>query len=225
MPGPAWDVDDPGDALRIQANATTLTAALKAAALGRAPSQLTDILDWHRTLYLGCRVPVAGYVGALRGDTSVPDLIGYEVGLGPLSPDSLPEKVAVWSPGVAAQVNTLVTSLNRALSILDTKFAVGQRPSTTADIHELLTLAAELHGEWLRIHPFANGNGRIARTLVTWLMLRYGMPPFLTVKPRPPDAAYLRAGRASMGRPPDFRGDHQVATNVFVHMFSQMLQP
>lgn len=39
--------------------------------------------------------------------------------------------------------------------------------------------------EWVRIHPFANGNGRTARLWANSLALRYGLPPFMSVRPRP----------------------------------------
>lgn len=35
-------------------------------------------------------------------------------------------------------------------------------------------LAAVVHGEWVRIHPYANGNGRIAGTWANWVATRYG---------------------------------------------------
>ncbi|MFP5345434.1 MAG: Fic family protein [Actinomycetes bacterium] len=52
-----------------------------------------------------------------------------------------------------------------------------------------------MHGEWVRIHPFADGTGRTARIWVTWLLLRYGLPTFVTLEPRPTDTAYARAAR------------------------------
>ena len=41
---------------------------------------VADVLGWHSTLYAGCAVPVAGYLGHFRGDVTVPDLVGYEAG-------------------------------------------------------------------------------------------------------------------------------------------------
>jgi hypothetical protein len=35
--------------------------------------------------------------------------------------------------------------------------------TTSKAMRSTLLLAAILHGEWVRIHPFANGNGRTAR--------------------------------------------------------------
>jgi len=37
----------------------------------------------------------------------------------------------------------------------------------------------------VRIHPFANGNGRSARLWANFIAMRYGLPPFVTLRPRP----------------------------------------
>jgi hypothetical protein len=60
---------------------------------------------------------------------------------------------------------------------------------------------------------FANGH----------IALRYGLPVFVTLKPRPDDVAYARAAKRSMGRPPDFTGDHAEAVAVFAHLLSLIL--
>jgi Fic family protein len=37
-------------------------------------------------------------------------------------------------------------------------------------------VCAWVHAEWVRIHPFANGNGRTARHWVNSIALRYAIP-------------------------------------------------
>jgi Fic family protein len=84
-------------------------------------------------------------------------------------------------------------------------------------LHGVLTYCAILHGEWVRIHPFANGNGRTARLWANWAALRYGLPPFVTIKPRPSDPAYAAAAFASMG------GDHSTMVAVMRQMLHDAL--
>jgi hypothetical protein len=43
----------------------------------------------------------------------------------------------------------------------------------------ILTIAAKLHHEFVLIHPFDDGNGRVARMLVNYLFLREGYPPII----------------------------------------------
>lgn len=45
--------------------------------------------------------------------------------------------------------------------------------------HHILTLAAKLHHDFVLIHPFDDGNGRVARMLVNYLFLRENYPPIV----------------------------------------------
>ena len=225
MPGPPWDNDDPADAATMVGNASALTSGFKDLAPLRAVPTLNDVLAWHTALYAGCSVPCDDYLGHLRGDRSVPHLVGYEVGVGPIQPDGYPSKVGIWSEDVSTEVQTLLRGITAALVRLDAIVPVGSAPSNPVQIQAVVALCAVIHGEWLRIHPFANGNGRTARLWAAFIALRYGLPVFVTIKPRPNDATYALAGSASMGRPPDFQGNHQPATNLFVNMLAAALQP
>jgi fido (protein-threonine AMPylation protein) len=108
-------------------------------------------------------------------------------------------------------------------SALDTAVPPGKHPRSADALHEVVAVTAIAHGEWIRIHPFVNGNGRTARLLAAHIALRYGLPVFVTLKPRPDDVAYARAAKGSMGRPPDFTGDHTEAVAVFAHLLSLIL--
>lgn len=222
MPGPNWSEDDTGDAERIAANVTV--ALGDAAGLARVRSALSaaDLQRWHRSVYAGCNVPSAAYVGAFRGQPH-PYLADYEVGIGAVLADGLPERVGVWAADVAAAVADFVQRLNTALEVLDGAVRPGTHPTTADVLREVVDVSAIAHGEWVRIHPFVNGSGRTARLLAGHIALRYGLPVFVTLKPRPADVAYARAARASMGRPPDFRGDHAEAAAVFGHLLSLKL--
>ena len=43
----------------------------------------------------------------------------------------------------------------------------------------ILTVAAFFHGTFEGIHPFADGNGRVGRALMNYLLIRYGHPPII----------------------------------------------
>jgi hypothetical protein len=166
---------------------------------------------------------VPGYVGHLRGDPSVKELIDYEVGLGPRLKDGNLEKMGVWARRVRDEMTAVLAGLNAVFADLDSGLPVGTSPSTADEILQVISFAALAHGELLRVHPFANGNGRIARLFVAFICLRYGVPMFLHIKPRPESDDYLRASRDSMGRPPDFLGNHTTTTAVFAHMLADVL--
>ncbi|OYU79944.1 MAG: cell filamentation protein Fic [Flavobacterium sp. BFFFF1] len=42
-----------------------------------------------------------------------------------------------------------------------------------------VTLAALLHYKFVRIHPFDDGNGRVSRLLMNYVLLKYGYPPVI----------------------------------------------
>lgn len=215
MPGPVWNDDRPEDIARIKANTGVLIANLRAEAPLRPVPDLGQALGWHSTLYSGCSVPVAGYVGHLRGDGTIPELVGYEVRVGP--------KRGLPSVDVKPAVVTLLRQVGAAIDTLDAALPSGVRPTTVAELQAVIRLTAAVHGEWIRIHPFANGNGRTARVWAAWLAFRYNLPLFVKVKPRPDDSAYAQASFASMGEPPDYVGNHAVAENVFSHLLSLAL--
>ena len=49
----------------------------------------------------------------------------------------------------------------------------------TSDSSPIASLLAELHHSFIAIHPFDDGNGRIVRLLVNYVLLRFGYPPIV----------------------------------------------
>ncbi len=67
-----------------------------------------------------------------------------------------------------------------------------------------IELAADLHYRFVRIHPFDDGNGRVARLLMNYVLLKHGYPP--AVIKSADKANYLRAlNRADIGDIAAFR--------------------
>ena len=79
---------------------------------------------------------------------------------------------------VASRMQTLVSWLAGSLE--------------SGDLH-ILQIAAKLHHDFVLIHPFDDGNGRVARMLVNYLFMRYGYPPIIVPTDRKKD--YLTALR------------------------------
>jgi fido (protein-threonine AMPylation protein) len=204
----AWE-DDPADAPRIAANAAAVLAGIASTAGAGTPPTVAMAQQWHRDLYDGIARPFPYYAGEVRdSDPAHPDLIGYEVQVGSMA--------GVPSALVPQALEQFEDSAKQAVVGLDADVGAGP-PSETLQLHGVLTLCAVLHGEWIRIHPFANGNGRTARLWANWAALRYGLPPFVTIKPRP-SAPYGMAAFASM------TGGHQMMVGVMRQMLDDYLR-
>lgn len=209
MPTP-WE-DDPADAPKIAANAAKVLGGIAADASKRERPTVAMAQRWHRELYDGIARPFDYYAGEVRdSDANFPDLIGYEVQVGGV--------LGVPSAQVPQALQRFEQSAQTAAERLDGAIALGADLSSMmpANLHGVLTFCAVLHGTWVRIHPFANGNGRTARLWSNWAALRYGLPPFVTIKPRPRDS-YEVAAAASMA------DDDQVMVGVMNQMLHDFL--
>jgi fido (protein-threonine AMPylation protein) len=166
--------------------------------------------EWHRQVYAGVRLPVTYFAGEIRdSDSRFPELYGYEVAVGP--------QRGVESRLVPAELEGFETAMNEAVAALDPVIPGNGSPTDVAQLRSVLTLCAHAHGEWVRIHPFANGNGRIARLWANWCALRYGLPPFVKLKPRPEGYLYAAASALSM------RGEHELTVAIFADMLDRHL--
>lgn len=74
-------------------------------------------------------------------------------------------------------------------------------PCNFADFNEIVEAMAVVHVELLLIHPFREGNGRVARMLATLMALQAGLPPlnFTAVRGRRRQE-YFAAVRAGLDR-------------------------
>jgi hypothetical protein len=101
-----------------------------------------------------------------------------------------------------------------AVAQLDRLYAAGIELDVDG-LAAVIDLAAWAHAEWLRIHPFANGNGRTARLWANCLFMRYGLPPVVRLRPRP-DGSYESAGAAAM------HGNWKATASVFKELLSTL---
>lgn len=187
MVGPQWSDDADTPALQSNLDKVAEDVALEALGGGAISSDL--IQSWHAAMYDGIAVPSDAYVGKFRGNSNYSDLLDAEVQISGIR--------GVRSYRVFGEVDTLLDRLNGDIGLLA---ADADLDPVDRDM-EVLRIAAYAHGEWVRIHPFANGNGRTARLLVLWVLASFNIPPLLAIRPRP-DAPYGSASKASM------EGDH-----------------
>ena len=159
------EADDTGAPSAAAWVAANLAAVSDAVAGAHAGALTVDHLtQWHRTLMTGSPTPAA-YVGVLRTEQ------GWIGGTSPLDahlvtppPDEVP-----------TLVDDLVAYVNR-------------------DDVDPVAQAAVAHAQFELIHPFADGNGRIGRVLVAWVLVRR-----LSLVTPPPVSARIAADVGGYG--------------------------
>jgi len=163
---------------------------------------------WHKEMFQGI-APHSDYVGQFRDkERTSYCLQDYEVVVGGIPGTD--------SSRVLFEVEAFFRDFNTKLSALESSFPPsGVRPPTLDDVSGVVELAAWAHGEWVRIHPFANGNGRTARLLANYVLVRFGFGPALTIRPRP-DQPYGKAARTSMKE-----GDHRLMEAVIWRLLAE----
>lgn len=113
-----------------------------AAASGRAPMSVATLCQWQRTLMTGSPTPER-YIGVIRNEQ------GWIGGSSPLD-----AHLVTPPPGELAELlDDLVAYVNRV------------------DV-DAVTQAAVAHAQFEVIHPFGDGNGRVGRVLVAWMLTR-----------------------------------------------------
>lgn len=154
------------------------------------PPSAELVKSWHKEMFDGI-APHKDYVGQFRDrDLTSYCLQDYEVVVGDIP--------GADSSQVLLEVETFFEEFNLKLSSLESSFPLdGSHPPTLEEVSGVVNLAAWAHGEWVRIHPFANGNGRTSRLLANYVLIRFGFGPALAIRPRP-DQPYGEAARASM---------------------------
>jgi len=123
--------------------AANLSAVTNAVALAPARTLSADLLlEWHRTLMIGSPTPER-YVGTFRSEQG-------------------------WIGGTDPTNAHLVTPPpDRIASLIDDLLAY-----VNSDDADPVAQAAIAHAQFEVIHPFADGNGRVGRILVAWILTR-----------------------------------------------------
>lgn len=181
---PDWDEDSE----ELKDNLRKAYRQSRDEALSRISPSVELVRDWHLKTMAGLAVPDSRYVGSFRGESG---LEGCEVQIGAYT--------GVPSMLVEQELEEFEQTLEKAVSVLDQLIPQGDTPNTKDQLNAVIELCAWAHAEWVRIHPFANGNGRTARIWAGFIAMRYGLPPFVKLRPRPDRGYGAACGKAMEG--------------------------
>lgn len=168
-----------------------LLADLRASLIDTAQAA-ADSRPVHGRLFSNLVPPAHGYyAGHYRGEP-FRCLLEYEVGI--------LDDPRVGSPpwAVLSLMRELSKTIGDGLAALDREH---QRPqdqiSREEKLYSTVALACNVFEHFLRIHPFANGNGHTARFVIWAILGRFGYWPVRwPVEPRPPNPPYVDLIRA-----------------------------
>ena len=197
---PDWDRNSP----RLAANLRAVMTQVRKDALRRVKPDLALARDWHSLTMQGLSVPRPAYVRNFRGEAG---LERFEVLIG--------NHFGVRARSVRTALKQFEPELQRRIARLDRTIAP-KAVLTGTQLGEVIELCAWVHAEWIRIHPFTNGNGRTARIWTNFIAMRYGLPPFVRLRPRP-NHGYEEAGIKAM------RGDWKPTARSFKSMLKELL--
>lgn len=192
---PDWDDDSP----RLRSNLDKVFGSIERDAARRAMPKVATAKRWQAQIMDGLAVGKPEHVGRFRGEPGL-ERCGVHV-------DSV-YGVAPWH--VADTLKAFESTLPRAVLGLDECYPDADSLDEDGQ-SAIIELAAWAHAEWVRIHPFANGNGRTACAWANLILMRYGLPPVVALRPRP-GGGYAAVGAAAM------RGRWQPTVNVFRRM-------
>jgi hypothetical protein len=195
-----WDADSP----RLRQNLINVLRDARERALRRDQPTAADARRWHRGVMTGLRVPHVKYRGRFRGERGLETTrvwIGAREGVAPAD--------------VARALAAFERTLQRAVAALDARYPQEQALDVDG-LAAVIDLSAWVHAEWVRMHPFANGNGRTARIWANAVLMRYGLPPAVRLRPRP-GGGYGLAGAAAMD------GDWRPTAALFRTMLEEVL--
>lgn len=196
-----WDDDSP----RLAENLKSLLLTLRNRAVDRAPMAIDNAKAWHTEIMAGLEAPNPDYIGRFRGEAGL-ELIGVRIG----------EYEGTPPAQVADELEAFESRLQSAIDFIDARVPVNSTPDADT-LDAVIDVCGWAHAEWVRIHPFANGNGRIARLWANTIAMRYGLPPFVRLRPRPEGDAYAAAGAQAM------TGSWRSTSDLFREMLDRVL--
>jgi hypothetical protein len=196
-----WDEDSE----QLRANLRRVLSDIRQDALRRVKPTVEAARVWHGNTIHRLTTPSPEQVGRFRGE---PGLEGCEVTIG--------DYHGVSANQVAQELKAFEERLRKTTDLLDQRIQPG-RDMSADHVAAVIDLCAWVHSEWVRIHPFANGNGRTARLWANCIAMRYDLPPFVRLRPRP-NSGYGAAAEAAMV------GQWESTARVYRHMYREVIR-
>lgn len=177
LPCPKWETDEPSKLPDIAQAASGVYDFFARQNPKKYVLTHGDLKDWHRMLFAKV-VPVPYFAGNYRGkhkDRHCLDTPIFVNGVSGSPPENVEDEMRKFSEQMGSSIKST-----------DEYFA--KTDHQVNRLKAVVQLAAFIGGSIIRIHPFINGNGRIARMAMNFIFHRYyGQTPFYIDRPNHPD--------------------------------------
>lgn len=186
LPCPEWNTEDSGKLPDIAQAASAIFDFIRRQNPKRYILGHGDLKVWHRELFNKV-APVRYYAGNYRGIHSGRPCLDAQVGVGPnlgTPPAKVEEEMKKFSENLERNTHATDEFVDRSASPITRLQAATQ-------------LAAFAGGSVIQIHPFLNGNGRVARFTMNFFLYRYLGKMYFTMS-RPPEYDYAQACAVAM---------------------------
>lgn len=186
LPCPPWTNEDPSKLPLIVKAASSIYDSFIRLNAKRYVLHHGDLKEWHKKLFSQA-VPVQYYAGNFRNVEANMPCLNVDVAVG--------SNAGTPQANVEKEMKRFSSDLGPAIQATDEFVERTQSPINR--LKAVTQLAAFAGGTIIRIHPFINGNGRIARLAMNFFLHRYlGKLPFFIDRPTHP--SYAEASRIAM---------------------------
>jgi hypothetical protein len=207
---PNWDENSP----QLRTNIKNALESARDSAKARVKPSLDLPRQWQAQIMKGLTATDGAdpsWYGKFRGEPGQ-DHIGVRIGA---FKGTLPHLIDDELQAFITFVEAAIDKFDQEIFTTDQWGNILAKELDRSTVSSIIGLMARVHGEWVRIHPFANGNGRTARLWANWIAMRFGLPPFIKLRPRP-GGGYEQASEDCM------KGNWKSMRRVFEELLDAM---
>lgn len=170
---PAWTDDIPEAKQEVFRRATAAAYAEALRGSRRSIASVEHICFWHKIMF-ACVAPLPYYAGGVRCDDPDRPCLGVNVEVAGVAGCPYHNAPDAFSG--------MIDESRRRIALSEVWWDAMTPRERVLRLSQVL---AYLIGEFIRTHPFLNGNGRTSRVLWAWGLRRFGVPPQCRIAPRP----------------------------------------
>ena len=149
----------------LTGNLTVITKRIHQIDKGKRDYSVALLHDWHYALFHGVR----NHAGRFRTREYGEQVVTFG------------DQRSTPSEFVEKELNGHIRQGKMFFDDLDSRI----RNSSKEDFNiAVITVAVWMHADFIRIHPFRDGNGRTGRLIATYFLRAYGLPAYIVETPK-----------------------------------------